>query len=107
MESLPLTSLLGDVPIANATVSMLAEALAKVLQTPQMTSPRGPRSRCKPPKPPVESFTDTQRRDNKVRNYLKQIALLTGTLGKCSRVVQNCIPRHKRRRVYASCVGVA
>ncbi|KAG1846347.1 hypothetical protein C8R48DRAFT_779577 [Suillus tomentosus] len=64
-ESLPLTSLLGDVPIANATVSMLAEALAKVLQTPQMTSPRGPRSRRKPPKPPVESFTDTQRRDNK------------------------------------------
>ncbi|KAG1802903.1 uncharacterized protein HD556DRAFT_1437962 [Suillus plorans] len=64
-ESLPLTSLLGDVPIANATVSMLAEALAKVLQTPQMTSPRGPCSRHKPPKPPVESFTDTQRRDNK------------------------------------------
>ncbi|KAG1767308.1 hypothetical protein EV702DRAFT_1050411 [Suillus placidus] len=63
----PLTSLLGDVPIAHATVGMLAEALAKVLQIPQTTSPRGPRSGRKPVKPPVENFTNNQRRDNKKR----------------------------------------
>ncbi|KAG0695095.1 hypothetical protein DFH29DRAFT_1005733 [Suillus ampliporus] len=61
----PLTSLLGDVPIAHATVGMLAEALAKVLQIPQTTSPRGPCSGRKPLKPPVENFTNNQRRDNK------------------------------------------
>ncbi|KAG1730647.1 hypothetical protein EDD22DRAFT_960688 [Suillus occidentalis] len=61
----PLTSLLGDVPIAHATVGMLAEALAKVLQIPQTSSPRGPRSGRKPLKPPVENFTNNQRRDNK------------------------------------------
>ncbi|KAG0692136.1 hypothetical protein DFH29DRAFT_1009302 [Suillus ampliporus] len=61
----PLTSLLGDVLIAHATVGMLAEALVKVLQIPQTTSPRGPRSGCKPLKPPVENFTNNQRQDNK------------------------------------------
>ncbi|KAG2135315.1 hypothetical protein DEU56DRAFT_913418 [Suillus clintonianus] len=61
----PLTSLLGDVPIVHATVGMLAEALVKVLQIPQTTSPRGPRSGRKPLKPPVENFTNNQRRDNK------------------------------------------
>ncbi|KAG1774993.1 hypothetical protein EV702DRAFT_1199843 [Suillus placidus] len=68
-----LTSLLGDVPITNATIGMLAEALAKVLQTPQTTSSRGPCPRRKWLKPPVESFTDTQRQDNKanVRELFK------------------------------------
>ncbi|KAG1778624.1 hypothetical protein EV702DRAFT_1044486 [Suillus placidus] len=68
-----LTSLLGDVPITNATIGMLAEVLAKVLQTPQMTSSRGPCPRRKQLKPPVESFMDTQRRDNKanVRELFK------------------------------------
>ncbi|KAG1771338.1 hypothetical protein EDD22DRAFT_842903 [Suillus occidentalis] len=64
----PLTSLLGDVPIAHATVGMLAEALAKVLQIPQTSSPRGPRSGRKPLKPPVENFTNNQRRDNKMKS---------------------------------------
>jgi hypothetical protein len=105
---MPLTSLLGDVPIGNATVGMLAEALAKVLQNSQTMSPWGPRSGRKKPKLPVESFTDTQRLDNKVCDYLKQMILLTETMsGKCLRIVQNCIPRHKRRRVYASCAGVS
>ncbi|KAG1813077.1 hypothetical protein DFJ58DRAFT_850689 [Suillus subalutaceus] len=68
-----LTSLLGDVPIMNATIGMLAEALAKVLQTPQMMSSRGPCPRRKRLKPPVESFMDTQRQDNKanVRELFK------------------------------------
>ncbi|KAG1797460.1 uncharacterized protein HD556DRAFT_1441019 [Suillus plorans] len=72
-SSMPLTSLLGDIPIGNATVGMLAEALAKVLQNSQTTSPRGPRSGRKQPKPPVKSFTDTQHRDNKanVRELFK------------------------------------
>lgn len=88
----------------NMTIGMLAEALAKVLQTPQTTSSQGPCPRCKHLKPPVENFTDTQHQDNKVRNYLKQIPLLTQTSGKCPRV-QKCIPYHKRQRIYASCAS--
>ncbi|KAG1837610.1 hypothetical protein C8R48DRAFT_680274 [Suillus tomentosus] len=62
----PLTSLLADVPIQDATVGMLVEALAKVLQIPsQTTSPKAARSKRKTHKPPIEDFTDAQRRNNK------------------------------------------
>ncbi|KAG0709129.1 hypothetical protein DFH29DRAFT_993300 [Suillus ampliporus] len=61
-----LTSLLADVPIQNATVGMLVEALAKVLQIPSQTMPpRATQLKCKTHKPPVENFTDAQRRNNK------------------------------------------
>lgn len=68
-----LTSVLADVPIENATVGMLAEALAKALQIQRTTSPR---SRRKVPESPIEFFTDSQHRENKVRDQPFQTALL-------------------------------
>ncbi|KAG1775989.1 hypothetical protein EV702DRAFT_1046623 [Suillus placidus] len=59
----PLTSLLSDVPIQNATVGMLVEALAKVLL--QTAPPRAARSRLKTHETPIENFTDAQRQNNK------------------------------------------
>ncbi|KAG1822762.1 uncharacterized protein BJ212DRAFT_1296730 [Suillus subaureus] len=64
-NGLPLTSLLGDVPIVHVTVGMLAEVLAKVLQIPHTSSPQGPHSGHKLLKPPVENFTNNQCQDNK------------------------------------------
>lgn len=73
----PLTSLLADVPIQNATVGMLVEALAKVLQVQsQTTRPGAARSKRKTHEPPVESFTDAQRRTNKVCYFLIEVTLL-------------------------------
>ena len=63
----PLTSLLSDVPIQNATVGMLVEALAKVLL--QTAPPRAARSKLKTHETPIENFTDAQRRNNKVRFF--------------------------------------
>ncbi|KAG2086530.1 uncharacterized protein F5147DRAFT_781593 [Suillus discolor] len=61
----PLTSLLADIPIQNATIGMLVEALAKVLIPSQTTSPRAARSKHNSHEPPTENFTDVQRRNNK------------------------------------------
>lgn len=72
----PLSAILGDVPIQNATIGMLAEALAKVLQTPEIVSRRAARSTRKKKKPFIEKFTDLQRRDNKVRDFMKKLTLL-------------------------------
>ncbi|KAG2079480.1 uncharacterized protein F5147DRAFT_785028 [Suillus discolor] len=75
----PLTSLLADVPIENATVGMLVEALAKSLQRQQITFHPGPRSRRKKADCPVEYFTDVQHQDNKVnvRELFKAMFHLT------------------------------
>jgi hypothetical protein len=72
-----LTSLLADILIQSATVGMLAEALAKVLQVQsQATHPGAARSKRKTHEPPVESFTDAQRRTNKVCYFLTEVTLL-------------------------------
>jgi hypothetical protein len=57
---------------------MLAEALAKSLQRQQISSLPGPRPRRKNANanPPVECFTDVQRRDNKVCDSLFPATLL-------------------------------
>jgi hypothetical protein len=70
-----LTSILA-VPIEDATVGMLAEALAKALQCQQTTSPSRPRSRRKIPEPSVEYFTNDQHRENKVCDSPFETALL-------------------------------
>jgi hypothetical protein len=57
----PLSAILGDVPIQNATIGMLAEVLAKVLQTPEIVSRRAARSTREKKKPFIEKFTDLQR----------------------------------------------
>ncbi|KAG1803959.1 uncharacterized protein BJ212DRAFT_1486920 [Suillus subaureus] len=54
----PLTLLLSDVPIQNATIGMLVEALAKVLQ--QTASPRAAQSKLKTHETHIENFTDAQ-----------------------------------------------
>ncbi|KAG1795959.1 uncharacterized protein HD556DRAFT_1307186 [Suillus plorans] len=61
----PLTSLLANIPIQNATVSMLIEALTKVLILLQTTSPRAAQLKHKSHEPPTENFTDVQRQNNK------------------------------------------
>ncbi|KAG2062637.1 hypothetical protein BDR04DRAFT_1164871 [Suillus decipiens] len=62
----PLSAILGDVPIQNATISMLAEALTKVLQTPEIVSCQAARSTWEKKKLFIEKFTDLQYRDNKL-----------------------------------------
>jgi hypothetical protein len=73
----PLTSLLADIPIQNATVGMLVEALSKVLQAQsQITCLGAARSKRKAHEPPVENFTDAQRQNNKVCYSLTEVTLL-------------------------------
>ncbi|KAG1809289.1 uncharacterized protein BJ212DRAFT_1302538 [Suillus subaureus] len=61
----PLSAILGNVPIQNSTIGMLAEALTKVLQTPEVVSHRAARLTWEKKKPFIKKFTDLQHRDNK------------------------------------------
>lgn len=92
-----LTSLLADVPIQNATVGMLAEALAKVLQVQsQATRPGAARSKRKTHEPPVESFTDAQRRTNKVSYFPTAVDATKNVSGQCSGAILHVIPFRER-----------